>query len=87
MRLAYQPLYRLRSLLQKPLDDIGAFSKKVNVGLPSKEPLLERALSQPLLSGVQYLGKRLQKMQMGDVRMYCLYIFIALAVLLVVIFR
>ena len=87
MRLVYQPLYRLRSLLQKPLDDIGAFSRRVNDGLPAREPLLERAVSQPVLASVQYLGKRLQRLQMGDVRMYCLYIFIALAVLLIVIFR
>ena len=31
--------------------------------------------------------ERIQKLQMGDVRMYCLYIFVALAVLLIVIFR
>jgi hydrogenase-4 component B len=87
MRLAYRPLYILRPFLQKPLDDIAAFSRKVNDGLPGTEPLLERAVSQPIMSGVQYLGKRIQKLQMGDVRAYCLYIFIALAVLLVVIFR
>jgi hydrogenase-4 component B len=87
MRLVYQPLFRLRSILQKPFDDIGAFSRRVNSGLPGKEPLLERAASRPIISTVHYLGKRIQRLQMGDVRMYCLYIFIALAVLLVVIFR
>ena len=87
MRLVYQPLHRLRSLMQEPLDHIGALSKKFNNGLPGKEPLLERAVSQPILSSVQYVGRRMQSMQMGDVRMYCLYIFIALAVLLIVIFR
>ena len=87
MRLAFQPLYGLRALLQKPLDDIAALSRKFNAGLPGKEPLLERAVSQPIISSVQYLGKRIQKLQMGDVRTYCMYIFIALAVLLIVIFR
>ncbi len=87
MLLAFQPLYRLRSLLQKPLDDVAALSRRVNLALPGGEPLLERAVSQPIMTGVQYLGKRIQRLQMGDVRMYCLYIFIALAVLLVVIFR
>jgi hydrogenase-4 component B len=87
MRLAFQPLYGLRVLLQRPLDDIAGFSRKVKDGLPGKEPLLERAVSQPIMSSVQYVGKRIQKLQMGDIRMYCLYIFIALAVLLGVIFR
>jgi hydrogenase-4 component B len=87
MRLAYQPLYRLRPLIQKTLDDLVVFFRKVNDGLPGKEPLLEKTVSQPVIVGVQYLGKRIQRLQMGDVRMYCLYIFIALAVLLVVIFR
>jgi hydrogenase-4 component B len=87
MRLAFQPLYELRLLFQKPLDDIAGFSRKVNDGLPGKEPLLERAVCQPIMSSVQYVGKRIQQLQMGDIRMYCLYIFIALAVLLGVIFR
>ena len=87
MRLAYQPLYGLRSLLQKPLDDIAAFSRKVNDALPGAEPLLERTASRPLMYTVQYLGELIQRMQMGDVRTYCLYILIALAVLLFVIFR
>jgi hydrogenase-4 component B len=87
MLLAYQPLYRLRSLLQKPLDNIATISRRVNGGLPGREPLVERAVSQPIVSSVQYLGKRIQRLQMGDVRIYCLYIFVALAVLLVVIFR
>ena len=60
---------------------------KSTTALPGAEPFLERAVSRPILSSVQYLGKRIQRLQMGDVRMYCLYIFVALAVLLVVIFR
>ena len=87
MLLAFQPLYRLRALVQKPLDSIAAFSRTVNGGIPRTEPLLENAVSRPILSSVQYVGKRIQSLHMGDVRMYCFYIFIALAVLLIVIFR
>jgi hydrogenase-4 component B len=87
MLLAYRPLYRLRSLIQIPLDDIAAFSKNVNSRLPQAEPLVERWVSRPILSTVQYLGRRVQSLHMGDVRMYCLYIFVALAVLLIAIFR
>lgn len=88
MRAAYQPLYRIRSLIQKPLNDIAAFSKKVSgVFLVGAEPVIERTISQPITATVKYLGKRIQSLQMGDLRMYCLYIFIALVVLLIVIFR
>ena len=87
MRLAYGPLFGLRDLAQKPLDYIAAFSRRVDVALPGTEPVLEKALSRPIVSAVRYLGRRTQALQMGDVRTYCLYIFVALAVLLVVIFR
>jgi hydrogenase-4 component B len=87
MKLVYQPLYRLRSLMQKPLDDIANASRKFESRLPAAEPVVEQGLSRPLLAGVRYVGKNIQRLQMGDVRMYCLYIFIALAVLLIVIFR
>ncbi|HEX8992460.1 MAG TPA: hydrogenase 4 subunit B [Anaerolineales bacterium] len=87
LRLAYQPLYTIRTLIQKPLDQIAAFSKDFRDGLPGAEPVLERTVTRPILVSVQAVGKRIQSLHMGDVRMYCLYIFIALAVLLVVIFR
>jgi hydrogenase-4 component B len=87
MLMTYQPLYRLRALAQRPLEDIAAVAKRFQHRLPAAEPVLERAVSRPLISSVQYLGKRLQKLHMGDVRAYCLYIFIALGILLIVIFR
>jgi len=87
MLLAYRPLYRLRTLMQIPLDGIAAFSQNMNTRLPQAEPLVERWVSRPILSTVQYLGRRIQSLHMGDVRMYCLYIFVALAVLLIAIFR
>jgi hydrogenase-4 component B len=87
MRLAFEPLYGLRSLLRRPMASIATSSRQANSALPGAEPLLERAVSRPIVAAVQYVGGRIQKLQMGDVRMYCLYIFAALAVLLVVIFR
>lgn len=87
MLAAYQPLYHLRDAAQKPLDEVAAVARTFNGELPGAEPVLERVVSRPLGSVVQYVGRQLQKMHMGDVRAYCLYIFIALAILLVVIFR
>ena len=87
MRLAYQPLFGLRPLAQKPLDGIAALTRQIDAVLPRAEPFLERTMSRPIVSSVQYLARRIQGLQMGDVRTYCLYIFVALAVLLVVIFK
>jgi len=87
MMQTYAPLYRLRSMMQKPLLDIANASRKVNSRLPDAEPVVERGVSKPIISAVQYVGRIIQRMQMGDVRIYCLYIFVALAVLLIVIFR
>jgi hydrogenase-4 component B len=87
MRLAFRSLFGLRALAQRPIDGAAALSRRVNGGLPGAEPLLEAAVTRPISSGVQYLGRRMQGFHMGDVRTYCLYIFVALAVLLVVIFR
>jgi hydrogenase-4 component B len=69
------------------LDGIAAFARKFNKGLPKAEPVLENTVSQPIIAFVRYVGSRIQSMQMGDLRMYCLYIFIALAVLLIAIFK
>jgi hydrogenase-4 component B len=87
MRVVYGPLFWLRVLVQKPLDGIAALSRRFNAGLPNAEPVVEKAVSQPIMATVQYVGKYIQSMQMGDLRMYCLYIFVALAILLIVIFR
>ncbi len=48
---------------------------------------LETAIKQPLAWAVDYLGRRIQVLQMGDIRTYCLYIIFTLIVLLIVIFR
>jgi len=87
MLLAYGPLYRLRSRIQEPLDQIALMFRKFSSRLPGAEPLIETAVSRPILSTAQYLGRRIQRLHMGDVRMYCLYIFVALAALLLAVFR
>jgi hydrogenase-4 component B len=87
MLAAYRPLYALRALAQKPLDGIASLAKRFGASLPAAEPVLERSVSQPIFAFVRTVGGWVQRMQMGDLRMYCLYIFIALAVLLIVIFE
>lgn len=87
MRSAYRPLYGLRSLAQKPLNGITSLAKRFGALLPSVEPVLERGISWPIFAFVRTVGGWVQRLQMGDLRMYCLYIFVTLAVLLIVIFK
>lgn len=87
MRLAFDPLYALRTQLQRPLDGIAAISRRTKEALPAAEPVVEHAASGPLIALARAVGQRIERLQMGDVRIYCLYIFAALAVLLVVIFK
>ena len=87
MRAAYRPLYSLRALAQRPLDGIASLAKRFNASLPSAEPVIERGRTQPIFAFVRTVGGWVQRLQMGDLRMYCLYIFIALTVLIIVIFK
>ena len=51
------------------------------------EPAIENGIRRPTVWAVEYLGQQIQALQMGDIRMYCLYIILTLAILLIVIFR
>lgn len=87
MRVAFQALYLLRPLAQVPLDAIALSSKKARGVISDIEPLVERMVSRPTRFVVEYLADHIQKMQMGDIRVYCLYIVLTLAILLIVAFR
>jgi len=87
LKLTFRNLYSLRPLVQKPLDATAAWSKRLREGILSAEPLLESWVTRPTARVVQYLGEHIQALQMGDIRVYCLYIILTLAVLLIVIFR
>ncbi len=49
------------------------------------EPLWDTAATRLALQGARGLGRHLQALQMGNLRAYCFYIFLALAVLLLVV--
>ena len=84
---AFRPLYVLRSLAQKPLDAIAASSLRVLGVISAAEPVFEQVVSRPTQRAVEYLADRFQRLQMGDIRVYCFYIVLTLAVLLIVVFR
>ncbi len=80
-------IYQLRSFIARPLRWIAAWAGRTREQIARAEPVLERILRQPATGAVSYTGQRLQALQMGDVRLYCLYIVVTLAVLLVAISR
>ena len=87
MKVTFRSLYSLRPAIQKPLEAIAAWSKRFREVIVRSEPLLESWITRPTARAVQYLGEHIQALQMGDIRVYCLYIILTLAVLLIVIFR
>lgn len=80
-------LYSLRAALRKPMQAIGEWSGRSRKSISEMEPVLENLIRQPTSRTLAYLGQQIQALQMGDIRMYCLYIVLTLAILLIVIFR
>jgi hydrogenase-4 component B len=80
-------IYALRSAFQRPMGAIGLWAKRLRETISSAEPVLENLVKRPITQSVNYVGQRIQAIQMGDIRMYCLYIVITLIILLVAIFR
>jgi hydrogenase-4 component B len=80
-------IYGLRVAVQRPMKTIGTWSKRARETISNAEPVLENILKRPTTRAVDFLGQRIQILQMGDIRMYCLYIVVTLAILLLVIFR
>ena len=80
----FRSLYALRTLVQKPLDAIASLSGRATAEIARAEPVIENLVTRPLARGVNYLGEHIRVLQMGDIRVYCLYIILALAILLIV---
>jgi hydrogenase-4 component B len=84
LAVTFGGVYWLRSMTVRPLKAVAAWSGRARDGLGRAEPWLEQALRQPATWAVDYLARHIQALQMGDVRVYCLYIVLTLAVLLLV---
>ena len=85
--VTFSALYALRSGTKKPLEAIASWSKRARAVFQRMEPAIENGIRRPTVWAVEYLGQQIQALQMGDIRMYCLYIILTLAILLIVIFR
>lgn len=81
VRAMFAPLYRMR----KTLDPAPAMNQSMQAlisGATKAEPWWENNVVIPVAQCVLWLGKRIQWLQNGDFRMYCLYIVIALTALM-----
>ncbi len=85
--LAFRGIYGVRAAAMKPLQAIANWSEGWLKGIARAEPVLEQYIREPTTRLMDVLGHSIQRLQMGDIRMYCLYIIVTLAVLLIVIFR
>ena len=87
VKATFRGIHRLRAASVQPLGVIADWSQGWRQGIARAEPILEQYIREPTTHLMDVLGRGIQAMQMGDVRMYCLYIIVTLAVLLIVIFR
>jgi len=86
VKVSFRPLYWIRTLVEKPYRMItDAYRATVN-GIQRAEPVVENTVTRPTLKLVETAGRWIQSLQMGDIRLYCLYIIITLAILLIVLF-
>lgn len=83
----FSRIYQVKPLVQRPLKAVAEWSLHTRDVILRMEPVLENTLKQPTTRAVEYLGQHIQALQMGDIRVYCFYIILTLAILLIVIFK
>jgi hydrogenase-4 component B len=85
--VTFPSIYQLRTAIVERLRVIGTWSKRILEAISRAEPVVENILKGPTTRSVDYISQRVQVLQMGDIRIYCLYIVVTLVILLIVIFR
>lgn len=86
VKVAFQPIYWLRTLMDEPIRRISAFSQRALQVIRQSEPVVEMVVTRPTQRVVETAGQWIQALQTGDIRVYCFYIILTLAVLLIAIF-
>lgn len=84
LRSMFAPLYRMRKQLD-PSARLAHALEVTKTGAGKVEPFWDERIIYPLVRGINRFAKRIQCLQGGDFRLYCLYVVAALVVLLVVI--
>jgi hydrogenase-4 component B len=86
VRVTFQPLYWIRRVVDRPYRALDNFYHSSVAAFQRAEPVVENTVTRPTVRFVETAGHWIQTLQMGDIRLYCLYIIITLAILLIVIF-
>ncbi|WP_018609263.1 hydrogenase 4 subunit B [Uliginosibacterium gangwonense] len=79
----FDALFRLRSALD-PAPCLHASLQRVIAGATRVEPMWEDKVISPIVRVVQWIGTKVQWLQHGDFRIYCLYVVAALVVFLMI---
>jgi hydrogenase-4 component B len=82
IRMFFRPLYEMRDSIAAGWEKLALGFEKLVIFARKTEPCWDRGIIDPVTAGVSALGRRLQAVQGGDFRIYCLYIVGALLVLL-----
>jgi hydrogenase-4 component B len=82
IRVLFRPLYTVRNRADDAVAAVCAGFTRIATAAGRLELIGDRGVLVPIGRGVQAAGKRLQRLQSGDVRIYCVYIVVALVVLL-----
>jgi hydrogenase-4 component B len=85
--VTFPTIFNLRTAIIERLLVVGSWSKRMLERIARAEPVLENIVKGPATRTVDFISQRVQVLQMGDMRMYCLYIVITLVILLIAIFR
>jgi hydrogenase-4 component B len=86
VKVTFRPMYWIRTIVERPYRAITSFYHKTVDAIHRVEPVIESSITRPTLKFVETAGHWIQSLQMGDIRIYCLYIIITLAVLLIALF-
>ena len=86
VKVSFQPLYWIRTIVERPYRAITNFYHAAIEAIHRAEPVVENTVTRPTLKLVETAGQWIQTLQMGDIRLYCLYIIITLAILLIALF-
>ena len=86
VKVTFRPLYWIRSTVERPYRAMDHFYHRSVAAFQRAEPSVENAVTRPTVRFVESAGHWIQNLQMGDIRLYCLYIIITLAILLIVLF-
>ncbi len=82
LQIIFRPLYLFSATLKEFGATAGAYFSTRVAYLVQVEDMWEKFIGKPLARGVQGLGRLVQLLQLGNVRLYCTYIIITLVILL-----